>query len=175
MNKKIRITLLPALVGLAVVTGLLLSILPMPTAQADHINIFVMNDRYAANNNDDEGSGVAVVDGNSISFRIEAQNLMPIELYELTVNIRVDDTEPADIFAMITYLVPTDGEGKLVYEKDNFNLDLLAPGDYHVDWMITHPDFTSAEQAPGNGQKLRARMGRDPLLACKPALTMTIK
>ena len=175
MNKKIRITLLLAFVGLAAVTGLLLSILPMPTAQADHINIFDMNDRYAADNNDDEGSGVAVVNGNSVAFRIEAQNLRPTDLYTVSVLIRVQGTDFADIFAMINYQVLTDADGKLVFEKDNLNLELLAPGDYRVDWMISHPDFTSEEQAPGRAQELRARTGRDPLLACQPGTTVTVE
>ena len=174
MTKKIRITLLLAIVGLAVVTGLLLSILPMPTARADHINIFDMNDRLAANNCNDEGSGVSVVDGNSVSFRIEAENLRANELYDLSVLIRVDGAAVADVFAMNNYQVPTDADGKLEFEKENFNLELLAPGDYRLDWMISHPDFTSEGQAPGVAQELRARSGRDPLLACQPATTLTI-
>ena len=175
MTKKIRITLLLAIVGLAAVTGLLLSILPVPTAQADHINIFDMNDRFAADNNDDQGSGVAVVDGSSVSFRIEAENLRPIDLYDVSVLIRPQGTDFADIFAMINYQVKTDADGKLVFEKENFNLDLLAPGDYRLDWMISHPDFTSQGQAEGRAQELRARTGRDPLLTCQPGTTVTVE
>jgi len=173
MSKKIVLNLM--FVSLVAITGLLLSIFPMPTAEADHINIFDMNDRLAANNNLHEGSGVAVVDGNSVSFRIEAENLMPLELYDVSVLIRVADAEIADIFAMINYQVPTDADGKLAFEKDDFNLDLLAPGDYRLDWMISHPDFTSTGQAEGNATALRERSGRDPLLACQPATTITIE
>ena len=155
MSKKIRITLTLAFIGLAAVTGLLLSFWPAPTAQADHINIFDMNDRFAANNNDDGGSGVAVVNGNSVSFRIEAENLRANEIYDVSVLIRVSGAEIADIFAMINYQVATDGDGKLAFEKENFNLDLLAPGDYRLDWMISHPDFTSSQQDEGNARALR--------------------
>ena len=173
MSKKIALHF--TFVSLVVVTGLLLSIWPAPTAQADHIKIFDMNDRFAANNNDDEGSGVVVVDGNSVSFRIEAKNLKANEIYDVSVLIRVAGADVADQFAMINYQVPTDADGKLAFEKDDFNLDLLAPGDYRLDWMISHPDFTSKGQAEGTAQEIRARTGRDPLLTCQPGTTVTIE
>ena len=46
-----------------------------------------------------------MTDGNSVSFRIEAENLNPTDLYDVTVLIRVADAEIADIFAMINYKV----------------------------------------------------------------------
>lgn len=77
---------------------------------------------------------------------------------------------PIDGFARFDYEVVTDRDGELSFEKSNFNLELLAPGDYRVDWMITHAEMTDAGRTD-TGAALQAMTGMDP---GQPAQHITI-
>jgi len=171
MNRKTRVVLMMAIVGLAMAIGLSSSFLA-PTAQASHIKMFDMNDRGASKDYPFSGSGVSVVTGTNIDFRIEAHNLRGVDLYELRVMIRGKGPPLSEPIAMVIFDVITDQQGNLVFEKSNFNLEFLPPGDYRVDWMITHASLTDTGR--GLGANITAMTGRDPLLICQPATTVTV-
>ena len=84
MNRKSRVVLMMAVISLVMAIGLGLSFGPT-TVQASHIKIFDMNDRGASEDFAGSGSGVSVVTGTNIDFRIEAKDLAPVDLYEVIV------------------------------------------------------------------------------------------
>ena len=172
MNRKSRIVMMMAIVGLVMAIGLSSSFLA-PTAQADHIKVFDMNDRNASKEYPFSGSGVSVVNGSNVDFMIQAQDLLALELYEVRVGIRKEGAPFSETFAMVAFEVITDAEGKLFFEKSNFNLEFLSPGNYRVDWMITNASLTDTGR--GLGANVTAMTGRDPLLLCQPATTVTVE
>jgi len=171
MNRKSRVVLMMAIFGLVMAIGLSASFLT-PTAQASHIKMFDMNDRGASKDYPYSGSGVSVVNGSNVDFMIQAKNLSPVDLYELRVMIRGKGPPLSEPIAMVIFDVITDQQGDLVFEKSNFNLEFLPPGDYRVDWMITHASLTDTGRGPG--EAVTAMTGRDPLLLCQPATTVTV-
>jgi len=173
MNKKTRVVLMMAIVGLLMAIGLSVSFLA-PTAQADHIKMFDMNDRNASKEYPFSGSGVSVVNGSNVDFMVEAKDLSPLELYNLRVSIRPEGAPLSEAFAMITFEVISDSEGKLSFEKSNFNLEFLPPGDYRVDWMITHASFTDPGRTSA-GKMAHGKTGLDPILTCQPGTTVTVE
>ena len=172
MNRKSRVVLIMAIVGLVMAIGLSSSFLA-PTAQADHIKMFDMNDRNASKEYPYSGSGVSVVNGSNVDFMIQAEKLSPADLYELRVMIRGKGPPLSEPIAMVVFDVITDTQGKLSFEKSNFNMEFLPPGDYRVDWMITHASFTDTGRG-ATGENVTAMTGRDPLLLCQPATTVTV-
>ena len=165
--------------ALALVAFLTLDLLLTPTVLAKPINNdFDMNDRTATVDGPAGGSGTVTVNRNRVSFTIDVGGLTPNDdKYDLMVMIRASTTgtpvPPGEMMALISYDTPTDADGKISFEKKNFNLELLQPGEYRLDWMISHPD----EVGPGRGatgMALRAATGRDILLACQPGTTITI-
>lgn len=171
MNKKSRFLLIITIVALAMAIGVGPGLGPT-TVQASHIEIFDMNARHASKDYAYSGSGVMVVKGNNIEFKIMATGLEPLEIYSLSVMLSIEGP-PIDGFARFTYEVVTDTKGELSFEKDNFNLELLAPGDYRVDWMISHADMMDAGRTE-TGAAIQAMTGMDPLLTCQPAQHITI-
>ena len=172
MIRKSRVVLMMAIVGLVMAIGLSASFLA-PTAQASHIKMFDMNDRGASKDYPYSGSGVSVVNGSNVDFMIQAEGLLALELYELRVMIRVKGPPLSQPYAMVIFEVITDAEGKLSFEKSNFNMEFLPPGVYRVDWMITHASLTDTGR--GLGANVTAMTGRDPLLLCQPATTVTVE
>ncbi len=172
MNRKSRVVLMMAIAGLVMAIGLSASFLA-PTAQADHIKMFDMNDRAASKDYPFSGSGVSVVNGSNIDFMIQAEKLSPVDLYELRVMIREKGPPLSEPIAMVIFDVITDAEGSLSFEKSNFNLEFLPPGDYRVDWMITHASLTDTGKGT-TGEAVTKMTGRDPLLICRPATTVTV-
>ena len=173
MNRKSRVVLMMAIVGLVMAIGLSASFLA-PTAQASHIKVFDMNDRSASKEYPYSGSGVSVVNGSNVDFMVQAKDLLPLELYDVRVGIRKEGAPLSEGFAMVTFEVITDAEGKLFFEKSNFNLEFLPPGDYRVDWMITNGGFTDPGRSK-NGKMVSAKTGLDPLLTCQPGTTVTVE
>ena len=171
MNKKSRFLLIITIVALAMAIASGPGV-GQTTVQASHIDIFDMNARHASKAFDYGGAGVMVVTGNNIDFRIVAEGLAPLEIFTLSVMISMEGP-PIDGFARFDYEVVTDRDGELSFEKNNFNLELLAPGDYRVDWMITHADMTDAGRTD-TGAALQAMTGMDPILTCQPAQHITI-
>ena len=171
MNRKSRVVLIMAIVGLLMAMGSGPGFGPT-TVQADHIKIFDMNDRHASKDYSFSSSGVAVVKGNNIDFKIVAEGLSALDLYTLSVMLSIKGP-PVDGFAMINYEVVSDTEGKLSFEKDNFNLDLLPAGEYRVDWMITHATETDAGRTD-TGKAIHGMTGLDPILTCQPAMKITV-
>ena len=172
MSKKLRVMLTIFIVGLVVATGLA-STFVGPTAEASHIKIFDMNDRNASKEFAGSGTGVSVVTGTSIDFKIMAEGLKPVELWEVIVTIRDPDTTPAESFAQITFEAISDEKGELVFEKNDFDLKLLPPGEYRVDWILAHADFTEPGRTD-TGKGISLQTGRDPLLSCQPATFVTV-
>ena len=173
MNRKSKVVLMMAIVGLLMAIGLSASFLA-PKAEASHIKMFDMNDRNASKEYPFSGSGVSVVNGSNIDFMVQAKDLSSLELYEVRVSIRPEGAPMSEAFAMVTFEVISDAEGKLFFEKSNFNLEFLPPGDYRVDWMITHASFTD----PGRtsiGKMAHAKTGLDPILSCQPGTTVTVE
>ena len=171
MNRKSKVVLMMAIVGLLMAIGLSASFLA-PKAEASHIKMFDMNDRNASKDYPFSGSGVSVVNGSNVDFMIQAKNLSPVDLYELRVMIRGKGPPLSEPIAMVIFDVITDGQGKLSFEKRNFNLEFLPPGDYRVDWMITHASLTDTGR--GTVESITGITGRDPLLLCQPATTVTV-
>ncbi|MCI0780419.1 MAG: hypothetical protein J4N93_03915 [Chloroflexi bacterium] len=172
MNRKSRVVLMMAVISLVMAIGLGLSFGPT-TVQASHIKIFDMNDRNASKDFAGSGSGVSVVTGTNIDFRIEAHDLAPVDLYEVIVVIRKDGDSIAEQFAVITFEVISDLNGDLTFEKSNFNLEFLPAGKYRVDWILANPNATDTGRT-NDGKALTARLGRDPLLSCAPATFVTV-
>ena len=172
MNRKSRVVLLMAVVGLVMAIGLGLGF-GSTTVQASHIKIFDMNDRAASEEFAGSGSGVSVVTGTNIDFRIEAEDLTPVDLYEVILNIRIDGDSMAEVFSVITFEVISDVNGDLTFEKSNFNLEFLPAGKYRVDFILANPNAT--DEGRGDiGKAISARIGRDPLLICAPATKVTV-
>ena len=171
MNKKSRFLLIITIVALAMSIGVGPGSGPAPV-EASHIDIFDMNARHASKAFDYSGAGVVVVTGNNLDFKIVAEGLEPLEIYSLSVMLSIEGP-PIDGFARFSFEVVTDRTGELSFEKDNFNLDLLAAGDYRVDWMITQAGMTDAGRT-GTGAGLTAMTGVDPLLTCQPAVMVKI-
>ncbi|MCH7605918.1 MAG: hypothetical protein IH962_02075 [Chloroflexi bacterium] len=169
---KRRVVLIMAIVALLMAIGSGPSFGPTPV-QADHIKIFDMNDRNASKEYPFSGSGVSVVNGSNVDFKIVAEGLSAIDLYEVRVGIRKEGAPFSESFAMITFEAVSDAKGKLSFEKNNFNLEFLPAGDYRLDWMITHANFTDPGRT-ANGAMVSANTGLDPLLTCQPGTTVTV-
>jgi len=172
MIRKSRVVLIMAIVGLAIAIGLSWGFVA-PTVQADHISMFDMNDRNASKEIAGSGSGVAVVNGSNIDFMIVAKDLSALELYQVIVTVRKKGDPMTDSVVAITYEVITDAEGQLSFEKSNFNLDLLPPGEWRVDYAIADPKATDPGRTDA-GKGFTAKMGLDPLLTCQPATILTV-
>ena len=128
MNRKSRLLLIITIVALAMTISSGPG-LGQTTVEASHIKIFDMNTRLASEEFPYSGSGVSVVNGTNIDFRVVAEGLEPLEIYSLDVTI--SKTAPtADGFATVSFEVVTDRKGELAFEKSNFNLELLPAGDY---------------------------------------------
>ena len=156
-------------VGLAVVLGLLLSVMVAPTALASDEEEFDMNDRFAAGTpTGASGSGEVEVDDGSVEIEVGAEGLLPNHAYELKVTIG-----PAGGFAPTSVVtfgpVTSDDDGEIEFEEDLG----LAPGTYRVDLFVTHIHPTVAGSGP-TGAALTALFNRDPLLSCQPAPTVTV-
>ncbi len=172
MNRKSKVVLMMAIVGLLMAIGLSASFLA-PTAQASHIKMFDMNDRNASKEYPYSGSGVSVVNGSNVDFMVQAKDLSALELYEVNVSIRPEGAPISEACVRVTFEVITDAEGNLFFEKSNFNLEFLPAGDYRVDWMITNASFTDTPQSK-NGKMMHAMTGLDPILTCQPGTTVTV-
>ena len=103
MNKKSRLLSIITIVALAmaIATG---PGLGQSNVHASHIDIFDMNTRIASEDFPYSGSGVSVVTGNNIDFRVVAEGLEPMEIYSL--DVKISKTSPVtDGFATISFAI----------------------------------------------------------------------
>ncbi len=165
-----KIKRLAGLLSFAVLAGLLLSVVvassvvaagPQPT--------FDMNDR-AATEAGAHGTGQVVVtqSGDFVVKKINAAGLEGGHEYVLTIII----SPPGDPVSgdVRRSAVVTSNPGGAVQFK-NVNYGALATGSYRVDLFVTHDHPTVA----GTDPNLDAIIDRDPLLACQPAVGLTMQ
>ena len=156
-----------AVIGLALVIALALSIAGAPTAIADdQEEEFDMNDRFTPGglgSTGASGSGEVEVDDGSVEMEVEAEGLLPNHSYELRVVVGPQGApfQPG-FFVVVFGPMMSDDDGEIEFEED---LD-LDPGSYRLDLFVTHPHPTGPMPLPIGD--------RDPLLACAPAPMVTI-
>ncbi len=130
--------------------------------------VFDMNDRFATETTGANGFGRVVIiqkNGRIEVDRVQAGGLFPDHAYEL--NATVDLTS---VFTSASVMTNPSGQFKIKH----FDLGAFAPGVYRIDLFITHTHPT----VPGSGATgvfLTGLLGRDPLLACQPAPSVTVE
>ena len=132
---------------------------------------FDMNDRFATETGA-HGTGQVVLtqSGEFVVKKVNAAGLLPDHDYVLTVIISPGGSAPPVAGDVRTSAVATASSGGAVKFK-NVNYGALAAGSYRVDLFVTHDHPTVA----GTNPLLEAILGRDPLLACQPAVAMTME
>ena len=118
---------------------------------------FDMLDDLAVEKTDASGSGEAEVDDGALEVEVEAEGLIPGDDYELNVTI--------DFASVVTFgPVTADEDGEVEFEGDI----PLAPGEYRLDFFVTHT-------APTGTGVVFGLLDRDLLLRCAPAVFVTIE
>ncbi len=116
---------------------------------------FDMLDDFAVEMTGASGSGQVDVDDGTVEVEVEAEGLIPGDEYELNVTI--------DFASVVTFgPVTADEDGEVEFEGDI----PLAPGTYRLDFFVTRPT--------GNVADIPGLFDRDLLLACDPAVFLTI-
>ena len=112
MNRKTRVVLMMAIVGLLMAIGLSASFLA-PKAEASHIKMFDMNDRGASKDNPYSGSGVSVVNGSNVDFMIQVEGLAPVDIYELGQRVTSGSGASIDRAAELAVFLASDASGQM--------------------------------------------------------------
>ncbi len=161
---------LSIILGIAIVVGLIFSVVLVSRAVAAGPQPeFDMNDRFATESGA-HGTGQVVVtqSGSFVVKKVNAAGLLPNHDYVLTVII-----SPPGIFVAgdvrISAVVTSNPGGAVQFK--NVNYGALATGSYRVDLFVTHVQATVA----GTNPDLDAIIDRDPLLACQPAVGLTMQ
>ena len=165
LNKRLSIIL-----GIAIVVGLIFSVVLVSSAVAAGPQPeFDMNDRFATESGA-HGTGRVVVtqSGNFVVKKVNAAGLLPNHDYVLTIIISPPGVPvPGDV--RTSAVVTSNPEGTVQFK--NVNYGALATGSYRVDVFVTHDHATTQ----GSNPVLHAILGVDPLLACQPAVAMTME
>ncbi len=164
-----RIRRLAGFLSPAVLAGLLLSGVLASSAVAQRA--FDMNDRFATETGA-HGTGQVVLtqSGEFVVKKINAAGLQSGHDYVLTVIISPGGGPPV-AGDVRTSAVVTANRGGAVQFK-NVNYGALAVGSYRVDLFVTHDHDTVA----GTNPVLEGILGDvDPLLACQPAVALTMQ
>jgi hypothetical protein len=166
-----RIRRLAGFLSPAVLTGLLLSVVLASGAVAAGLQpTFDMNDRFATETGA-HGTGQVVLtqSGEFVVKKINAAGLQSGHDYVLTVIISPGGGPPVAGDVRTSAVVTANPGGAVEFK--NVNYGALAAGSYRVDLFVTHDHPTVA----GTNPLLEAILGRDPLLACQPAVAMTME
>jgi len=177
------------LLGLALVTGILFSIMVAPNVLAKefpHKNrIFDtsdMNDRFAA----DSGKGgegfakVRTVQQDSLVFdMVHLKNLEPNTVYEVHVVVSPPGPFEGPIDAGSLFVEVTTNDEGVLHVRD-IALEGVGPGTYRVDIVVTQENAPyvlgeTAETGPALLKAVAIAIDRDILSACGPAFTVTVE
>lgn len=172
------------LIGLALVTGLILSIMVAPSVLAapGGFQASRLNDRFAS----DAGEGghgsarvQSVQQGSLVFDRVTASNLEPNTTYQ--VHVVVGAEGPFTVAGIRTFKiidVTTNGGGRLL-ARDIHVLDLddseVDPGTYRVDVIVTQFGYVAGSVTLAQLDIVAAANDLDILLACQPAFTVTVE
>lgn len=153
--------------------GLILTITVVTSAVAAGPQpTFDMDDRFATEAGA-HGTGQVVVtqSGDFVVKKINAAGLLPgHDDYVLMVIISPAGSPTPVAGEVRTSAEVTANPGGAVQFK-NVNFGPLETGSYRVDLFVTHNHVTTA----GNNPVLDAILDRDPLLACLPAVALTME
>ena len=133
---------------------------------------FDMNDRFATETGA-SGDGEIEVDDGEVEIEVEAEGLLPNHPYELIVTIGPQQGGTPEPTSVRKFQGQSDGEGEIEFEEDLDLVGIEGPGDYRLDFFVTH-DHATVSGSPGGGVALTALLDRDPLLACAPAQFVTV-
>ncbi len=124
-----------------------------------------MNDRFATETGAEGSVEWQGITGGVRISELEAEGLTPGHSYEIIVLI---DFDPSLVFTFGPFVADDDGE----LEVEDLEFTGLASGDHRADVFVTHIHSTVAGTGP-TGLLITDLIGRDPLLACQPALFFT--
>ncbi len=124
-----------------------------------------MNDRFATETGAEGSVEWKGITGGVRISELEAEGLTPGHSYEIIVLI---DFDPSLVFTFGPFVADDDGE----LEVEDLEFTGLASGDHRADVFVTHIHSTVAGTGP-TGLLITDLIGRDPLLACQPALFFT--
>ena len=172
-----HISILSVLVALSLFAAL--ALLPVSVQAHEEVDF---NDRFAVQttgargeiefDDDQEGSFIEISE-------IEVEDLLPDHAYEIWVTV----SDPATPFVLV---IPAQQFGPFVSDEDGeleveeLEVSVPGPGTYRVDVFLTHIHSTTCPSA-GFGAFLCGLLGtvedptRDILLACQPALIITLE
>ncbi len=158
------------LVGVVLLAGLLFGIATVATVEAGKNKTkFDMLDDFAVVGGASGKGEVDVKAKNGLmKLKIDAEGLIPLHRYQVAVTVSPKPEVlafPAGIIETHRFLLGTDKKGKLKFHTEDFPL-ALNPGDYRLDFFVTH-DHATLPPPPNF-------LDRDLLLRCAPAATITI-
>ena len=163
-----HISVLSVLVALSLFGAL--ALLPV-SVQAHEESDF--NDRFAVETRGSRGE-IEFKDDQEGSFieidEIEVEGLRPNHAYEIWVTV---DFDPSLTATFGPFMSDEDGE----LEVEELEVGPLAPGSYRVDVFLTHPHTTTLGPLATAGPPfdIEPFTTRDILLACEPALFITLE
>lgn len=174
-----HISVLSVLVALSLFAAL--ALLPVSVQAHEEVDF---NDRFAVQttgaggeiefDDDQEGSFIEISE-------IEVEGLLPDHAYEIWVTVSPPGPPFANVISALTATFGpfvSDEDGEL--EVEELEVSVPDPGSYRVDVFLTHIHSTTCPST-GLGADLCGLLGtvadptRDVLLACQPALLITLE